>query len=71
MKQNNVPVSKKLLTLLSNVNKTEADEHDTMVMCNGVDGLTRDDLAHLIGLAQKDTDLCYRLAKMLVNQNRL
>jgi hypothetical protein len=46
------------------------DEHDAAVLSNGFNHLTRKDLARLIGMAYRDTELCYRLAKMLVDLNR-
>lgn len=55
---------------LAKIHTMTPDDHDAAVISNGLTGLTRQDLARLIGMAYKDTGLTYRLAKLLVDLNR-
>lgn len=51
-----------------------AQEWDDAIQCNGVIGLTRNDLTVLIGMTANKPEykmLAYRLAKMLVEKNQL
>jgi hypothetical protein len=69
----------RLASILENMTSKEDTQYqqlspselDDAIWSNGTLGLTRYDLATLIGLAKDEgSDLCYRLAKLLVAQNQ-